>query len=116
MPDVQGQRDAGQPELRAVQGKEDNQGAGAVTVPIMPALRARVRLSVLGSTEPGDVFYLVSDPATVWWREAESCGFLRFDNECWFGTPDIGTGERGQRVVILHNTRKFCAVPAEWAD
>ena len=93
----------------------------AAGVPVMPALRARVRLSVLGKTEPGDVFYLVSDPATVWVREEQpefSAGweFGSTGNETWYRQEDVGTGERSQRVVVLHNTRKFSAVPAEPAD
>jgi hypothetical protein len=107
-----------------VQGKGEDQGAGNVTevagVPIMPALRARVRLSVLGSTADGDVFYLVSDTATVWTirpsRYGDKYMFLAMEADVWRTIEHVGTGERGQRVVILHNTRKFSAVPAEPED
>jgi hypothetical protein len=75
----------------------------------MAEARRRVVLSVLGDTEPGDVFYLADDPECVWWREAESCGYLRFDNECWFSMDDIGSGEPRQRVIVIHNTRKHLA-------
>jgi hypothetical protein len=91
-----------------------------VTVPIMPALRARVRLSVLGKTEDGDIFYLVSDPASVFLRGTsrvtEKHMFLMLEDDAYRTLEHVGTGEPGQRVVVLHNTRKFCAVPAEWAD
>jgi hypothetical protein len=78
------------------------------------AVRQRIGLSVLGDTEPGDVFYLVNQPAAVFWRAAaiaDGYEFRGFTDDTWRRVEDIGTADPRQRVVILYNTRKFAAVP-----
>ena len=81
----------------------------------MAEARRRVVLSVLGDIEPGDVFYLVSNPEGVWMREedpefsSDSYDFGAIGNETWYQLADIGTGDPKQRVIVIHNTRKHTA-------
>jgi hypothetical protein len=86
---------------------------------IVRLAQSRVMLATLDTTEPGDVFYLVSDPATVWQRvypSAHEYPFVQFGFDMWHAVDAVGTGDPRQRVVVVHNTkRKFCAVPAESA-
>ncbi|HEY1705567.1 MAG TPA: hypothetical protein VGG75_38265 [Trebonia sp.] len=73
------------------------------------AARALVALSTLGEVQPGDVFYLVSDPSAVWFRDIPDGGydgyaFTSFAADSWRTAGEVGTGDLRQRVVILHNT------------
>jgi hypothetical protein len=79
-------------------------------VPVLENVRARVHLSVLGATEDGDVFYLAGDPLRMLERENDGgpYNFRRFGDEIWSRLEDIGTGDPKQRVVVLHNTQKYC--------
>lgn len=67
-------------------------------------LRSRVTLERLGQTVPGDVFYLVSDPTTVWLRYDNSdAPFQAVGTDLWFGMDAVGTGDDRQRIVRLHS-------------
>jgi hypothetical protein len=61
--------------------------------------------------EDGDVFFLVSDPATVIER-GDVSGFMLLGDEVWRELEHVGTGEPSQRVIVIHNTRKFGMIPA----
>ena len=80
-------------------------------VPRMTGVQARVHLATLALTEDGDVFYLVRDPSEVFLRDGPA------DSYCLIGLPDdvwhmmAEVGQPGDRVVVLHNTRKYCADP-----
>lgn len=78
-------------------------------VPEVWYLRGRVHLATLGTTEPGDVFYLACDPETVWKKTADGTlgeyEFAYIACDTWFSYHAVGTGELGQRVVVVHNTR-----------
>lgn len=83
----------------------------AADVPRMEELYGRVHLQTLGRTEPGDVFYLLAQPSLVW----ENCPidnddayrFITTGVDCWRRSAAVGTGDPGQLVVVLHNTRKY---------
>lgn len=83
------------------------------------AVRQRIELSTLGAAEDGDIFYLADNPSAVYQRNDSVYSasypavyvFQRLGAEPWYRADDIGTGDARQRVVILHNTRKFAAVP-----
>ena len=83
----------------------------AKLVPNRQELGSRVHLEILGRVEPGDVFYLVTNPEQVWYRDedaldysdpSEFCGLA---NETWYTMDRVGDGRPEQLTVVLHNTR-----------
>ena len=82
-------------------------------VPLMPAAQARVHLTTLALTEPGDVFDTVIQPGIVWRRNpAGGAGEFEFQalgSEQWYTADAMGAP--AERVVVIHNTRKYCAGP-----
>lgn len=84
-------------------------------VPDMTAVRSGVHLSTLSATENGDVFYVVTEPRTVYRRNkaggARGVEFQVLGMEQWYEQEQLGNP--GDRVVVLHNTRKFSEKLAE---
>lgn len=80
-------------------------------VELLHRTKALTGLSRLADTEDGAVFYLVSDPAVVVTRNGG--WFQYFGDDVWRELEHAGTGDPGQRVIVLHNTAKFRAPPAE---
>lgn len=95
--------------------RESRPVIAAADVPKLTALHRRVRLEVLGLTQPGDVFYLVADPSRVYlhspaeprWNDDHR--FIEMEDDVWRQMAHVGTGDPGQHVVILHNVRKYCS-------
>lgn len=83
-------------------------------VPRMTGVQARVHLATLALTEDGDVFYTVIQPGIVWRRnQAGGTGefiFQAVGSEQWYTADAMGAP--GERVVVIHNTKKYCADPA----
>ena len=83
----------------------------AKLVPNRQELGSRVHLEILGRVEPGDVFYLVSDPGTVWFRDAPEGGHDGYtftalaQDDAWRTQAEVGDGRPEQLTVVLHNTR-----------
>jgi hypothetical protein len=105
--------------MPAVQRGQEDRGAVANMTDVHDLLgvvseaQGEVALTVLGKTGPGDVFYLVDDPATVILhydgndlRAADDYPFMYMGDEIWHGVEAVGTGDLRQRVVVIHNTRK----------
>jgi hypothetical protein len=72
----------------------------------MNEARRRVVLSTVGDTQAGDVFYLVSDPATVWYKGDTGMDqeFCCLGNDTWFTWHMLG--DLRQRVVVIHSTKE----------
>lgn len=66
-----------------------------------------VHLTTLELTEPGDVFFLLSDPGHVIGRfeVARDYPFLYLGDDVWRAVGRVGNGDPKQRVMVLHNTR-----------
>ena len=77
--------------------------------------RNLVGLSRLSDTEDGDVFYVVFQPLIVWRKnKAGASGAFEFQSlgtDQWYEQDQLGSPN--ERVVVIHNTRKYCARPAE---
>ena len=84
-------------------------------VPLMTAVQSRVHLSTLALTEDGDVFYVVFQPLSVWRKNrAGAAGIFEFQEigtDQWYEQDQLGSPN--ERVVVIHNTRKYRAQPAE---
>ncbi len=74
------------------------------------AVRQGVHLSRLELTEPGDVFYVLGTPETVWMRSpreprwADDHLFIEMGGDAWRKMEVVG-GPRA-RVMVIHNTRE----------
>lgn len=77
--------------------------------------RARIRETTLDDTEAGDVFFLLADPTVTWVRDPaddeDAYAFITPGDDQWWLMDGIGTGDPGQPVIVIHNTRKYCALP-----
>jgi hypothetical protein len=95
----------------------DRTVTAAGDVPRMEAVRARLRLEVLERTEPGDVFYLITDPSRVYLRSPRESRwpddhrFTEMEDDVWRQMLHVGDGGPAQVVVVLHNIRKYCTAP-----
>jgi len=73
-------------------------------------------LCTLGETEPGDVFYLASDPSLVYMRHPRTPRweddhfFTEMNADAWRKIESVGSGKSDQVVIVIHNTIK--GVPA----
>lgn len=95
--------------------REERTVTAAKDIPLLPTVLSRIRIDSLAHTEPGDVFYLATDPGTVWFRDEPEGGhdgytFTPLAKESWCTQGEVGTGLPEQPVVILHSTRKFTAL------
>ncbi len=72
----------------------------------MDRVRSGVHLTVLSLVEPGDVFFVASDPSQVWFRDPDGgydgYTFTSLAADSWCTQNEIG-GPR-TRVIVLHNT------------
>jgi hypothetical protein len=74
--------------------------------------RATGGQTTLGETQPGDVFYLDSDPSLVYMRHpraprwADDHFFKEMRGDAWRRVEHVGTGMSDQAVTVVHNTEK----------
>ena len=90
--------------------RQERTVTAAQDIPLLPTVLSRIRLTTLALTEPGDVFYLVKEPGTVWLHDEEfACSqghyFVYLGSEVRERMETVGAP--GQTVVVLHNTKKF---------
>lgn len=72
-------------------------------------LRLLGRQATLGETQPGDLFYLDSNPSAVYWRNdhwRDDYSFMMLGDEIWRPMEHVGTGMSDQAVTVVHNTKK----------
>lgn len=65
-------------------------------------------LKKLSETTDGDVFFLVSDPASVYERydnpKWKDTAFIMLGDEVFRPLDHVGTGMSDQEVIVVHNT------------
>lgn len=69
-----------------------------------------VHLTTLERTKPGDVFFVLGAPETVYMRYdgakwSPDYPFTSMGDEVWYPISHVGDGDPRQRVLVLHNTR-----------